>query len=129
MARIEHWNPNRQDELFDHIAMKRLVKAAHIVKAAARRKCPVGTLSRPMFRSGPYAGQSWTSTDAGRLRKSIRVVQKKTKTGRLTKKRNVRIIAGHFTAYYANIVEFRTPYMRPALAESLHMIKSMMGAK
>ena len=128
--RVEHWNPNRQDELFDHITTERLVKAAKIVKAAVRRHCPVGTISRPIYRSGPYAGKTWTSTDAGRLRKSVRVVQKKSKYGRLlAKKKNVRVYAGHYLAYYADIVEFRTPFMRPALAETLHMVRSMMGAK
>jgi len=128
--RIENWNPNRADREFEHIAIERLIKAANIVKAAARRRCPVGTISRPMYRSGPHKGQTWTARDAGQLRKSIRVVRKKTPTGRaFSKKRNVQIIAGHYTAYYASIVEHSKPFMRPALEESIPMIKTLIGAK
>jgi len=127
--RVESFNPNRIDATFDYVATERLVKAAKVVAAAVRRKCPVGTISRPIYRSGPYAGQPWTSTDAGRLRKSVRVVQKRSKTGRLSKKKSVRVYAGTYLAYYANIVEFSRPFMRPALAETLHMVKSMIGAK
>lgn len=128
--RVEVWNPNRADKEFEHIAIERLIKAANIVKAAARRRCPVGTISRPMYRTGPYAGQVWTSRDAGRLRKSIRVVRKKTPTGRaFSKKRNVRVYAGHFLAYYAAIVEHSRPFMRPALEESIPMIKTLIGAR
>ena len=127
---VEAWNPNRMDATFENVAVERLVKAARIVRAAARRKCPVGTISRPMYRTGPYAGQTWTARDAGRLRKSIRVVRKKTPTGRaFSKKKGVRIYCGHFTAYYAAIVEHSRPFMRPALEEAMPMVKSIIGAK
>jgi hypothetical protein len=110
---------------------QRLKKAARVISAAAKRRCPVGTISRPMYRSGPYAGQPWTSTDAGRLRKSIRIVERddeKWGTMMVSIKSmgyygEIRVYAGHYMAYYADIVEFRTPYMRPALAETEHMVK------
>ncbi len=125
--RIESFNPQRFDRHFDDVSRERLVKAAKVLKAAVRRRCPVGTISRPMYRSGPYKGQSWTSRDAGRLRKSVRVVEKKTKTGRLSKSMNIRVYVGHFDAWYADIVEFSKPFMRPAYNETIPMIKSIIG--
>lgn len=129
-VRIAYWNPNRADREFEHIAIERLIKAAKIVKAAARRRCPVGTIERPVH------GDPYTMRKPGQLRKSIRVVRKKTPTGRaFSKKRNVRIYAGHFLAFYAHWVEHGTsrtpaqPFLRPALEESIPMIKTLIGAK
>ena len=126
--RIAEFNPNKFDREFDHVSRERLVKAAKVLKAAVRRRCPVGTISRPMYRSGPYRGESWTSRDAGRLRKSVRVVEKTTKTGRLSKKMSVRVYVGHFTAWYADIVEFSRPFLRPAFNETIPMIETIIGA-
>lgn len=136
--RVEYFNPNVADQAFEDVAIEKLVKAANIVRAAARRRCPVGTVTRPMYRSGPYAGAPWTSRDAGRLRKSIRVTRKKTKSGKaFSKKNNVRVYAGSYPpgirdqddAYYVLIVEFSKAFLRPALAESIPMIQTMIGAK
>lgn len=128
--RVSNWNPNCQDETFENIAIERLVKAAEVVKDTAKRNCPVGTVSRPMYKTGPYAGQPWTARDAGQLKRSIRVVRRRTKSGKaFTKKRNVRIYSGHFLAYYAAIVEFYTPYLRRALNESINEVKSIIGVK
>jgi hypothetical protein len=125
--RVAEWNPNKFDREFDEVSKKRLVKAAKVLKAAVRRKCPVGTASRPMYRTGPYKGLAWTSRDNGRLRKSVRVVERKTKTGRISKKMNVRVYVGHYTAYYADIVEYSRPFMRPAFDEALPMIQTIIG--
>lgn len=128
--RIENWNPNAMDETFENVAIERLVEAAEVVADAARRNCPVGTVSRPIYKRGPYAGQAWTARDAGQLKRSIRVVRKKTKSGiAFSKKRDVRVYAGHYLAYYARIVEFSKPYMRPALAQSIQQIKTIIGVK
>ena len=128
--RVELWNPNKFDESFEHVAIERLVEGAEIIAGAARRGCPVGTISRPIYKTGPYAGQPWTARDNGQLKKSVRVVRKKTKSGKaLSKKRNVRVYAGHTLAYYANIVEHTKPFMRPALASSLSEVRSAIGAK
>jgi len=126
--RRESWNPNKFDREFDDVSRKRLLKAAKVLKAAVRRKCPVGTISRPMYRSGPNKGAEWTARDAGSLRKSVRIVEKKTKTGRISKKMNVRVYVGHYTAFYADIVEFSRPFMGPAFEEALPMIKTIIGA-
>lgn len=125
--RLESFNPQRFDREFDDVSRKRLLKAAKVLKAAVRRKCPVGTISRPMYRSGAYKGQSWTSRDAGRLRKSVRIVEKRTKTGRLSKSISVRVYVGHYTAWYADIVEFSRPFMRPAYNEAMPMIETIIG--
>lgn len=129
--RIENWNPNAFDETFENVAMDRLLEAAEVVANSARQKCPVGTISRPIYKTGRYAGQTWTSRDAGRLKKSIRVVQLKSKTGKpLSKKRNVRIYAGHYLAYYAKIVEYNgKPFLREALNSSISTVKQIIGAK
>jgi hypothetical protein len=127
--RVENWNPNAMDEIFETVAVERLVEAAEVVAKNARQICPVGTTSRPMYKRGKYAGKNWTARDAGQLKKSIRVVQKKTKSGKaLSNKRSIRIYAGHYLAYYADLVEYKTPYMRPALASSISEIKSIVGA-
>jgi len=126
--RIESFNPQRFDRTFDEVSRERLLKAAKVVKAAVRRRCPVGTVDRPMYRSGPYAGAEWTKRDGGSLRKSVRVVEKKTKTGRISKKMNVRVYCGNYFAYYADIVEYSRPFMRPAFEEALPMITSIIGA-
>jgi len=128
--RISNWNPNKFDEEFDNVAIERLVEAGEVVAGAARQKCPVGTISRPMYKTGPYAGQPWTARDAGQLKKSIRVTRKHSKTGKLlAKKRDVRIYVGNFLAYYASIVEYSKPFMRPALAQSIPAIKTIIGVK
>ena len=128
--RVEYWNPSAADASFENVAVERLVEAAEVIAAATRRKCPVGTISRPMYRSGPYAGQFWTARDAGELKRSVRVVRRKTKSGRaFSKKRNVRIYAGHKKAFYARIVEHTKPFMRPAQMQSLAQVKAIIGAK
>ena len=128
--RVENWNPSVMDQTFEDVAIDRLVEAGEVVAVAARRRCPVGTVSRPMYRRGPYAGQPWTARDAGQLRNSIRVTQKLSKGGKpLARKRNVRVYAGHFLAYYARIVEHSKPFMRPALAQSILEIRSIIGVR
>lgn len=127
--RIENWNPQRFDAEIEGVATDRLVKAAGAVARHARRLCPVGTVSRPIYRRGPYAGQNWTARDAGQLRESIRVVEKTSKSGKvIAGKGNVRVYAGHYLAYYASIVEFSgKAFMRPALtaahSEMMDIIK------
>jgi hypothetical protein len=129
--RAELWNPNQFDETFENVAIERLVDAAEVMASAARQKCPVGTKARPIYKKGRYAGENWTARDNGRLKGSIRVTRQKTKSGKaFSKKRNVRVYAGHFLAYYAKIVEFNgKAFMRPAQMTSLSEVKSIIGAK
>ena len=129
--RIESWNPEMYDEVFENATVERLVEAAEVVAASARRSCPVGTLSRPMYKRGPYAGKSWTARDAGALKKTIRVVQKKSKSGKpLKRKSNARVYAGNYLVYYASVVEHTIrPFLRVSLINSHSQIKSILGAE
>jgi len=128
--RVSNWNPNRYDQTFENVAVGRLVDAAEVIAGVTRRNCPVGTISRPMYKSGPYAGQFWTARDAGELKRSIRVVRRKTKSGKaFTKKRSVRVYAGHKKAFYASIVEHSKPFMRPAQMATLSQVKEIIGVK
>lgn len=115
--RVENWHPESLDEMIEGASIERLVKGAEAVADEARRLCPVGTKSRPIYKKGPYAGKEWTARDAGQLKKSIRVVQKKSKSGKpLMRRRDVRVYAGNYLAYYASIVEHGgKAFMRPAL--------------
>lgn len=128
--RLHNWNPNKFDQTFEDIAIERLVQAAEVVAEKARRDCPVGTVTRPMYKRGKYAGQPWTSRDGGRLKKSIRVVRKRTKSGRaFSRKPNVRVYMGNYLAYYARIVEHDRPVLRRAFYSSQPQMKSIIGAK
>jgi hypothetical protein len=129
--RVELWTPERYDLDFENIAIERIVEAAEFVADVARRSCPVGTLSRPIYKRGPYAGKSWTRRDAGALKKTIRVRQKHSKTGKPLKgKRNVRVYAGNWDVYYASIVEHSgISFMRTAIWNSTAKIKQILGAE
>jgi hypothetical protein len=118
--RVSNWNPQKFDTEFIEAAMDRLVKAAMVVKAKAEVNCPFGSISRPMYKKGPYANRPWTARDAGQLKKSIRIV---TKAG---SGRNVRIYAGNYYAYYAAIVEYSTPFLRTALNSSKEEIRNIL---
>jgi hypothetical protein len=118
------------DQVFEDVAIERLVNAAEIIATNISRKCPVGTISRPIYRSGPYAGLFWTARDAGELKRSIRVTRRKTKSGKaFSKKRNVRVYVGHKKAYYASIVEHSKPFMRPGVTQSMPQVKSIIGVR
>lgn len=128
--RVENFNPNKYDASFEDVTIDRLVDAAELLAAAVRRRCHVGTVSRPMYRSGPYAGLPWTARDAGQLKRSVRVTRLKTKSGKaFSKKRNVRVYVGNKMAYYASIVENSKPFMRPAYYASFGAMKSVIGAE
>ena len=127
--RVKNWNPNKYDgELID-ASMKRLVKAAEVVKVNARARCPVGSISRPMYMSGKHAGQPWTARDAGALKRTIRVTEKygAAETSIIGQNRNVRIYAGNYLVYYAKIVEYSgKKFMRTALNASRAKIREIL---
>jgi hypothetical protein len=132
--RVESWNPEMYDEIFENKIIEDLVNAAIIVKDEARKLCPEGTVTRPIYKRGPYAGQPWTRRDAGALKKTIRVRRKHTKRGKPFKRgrggRTVRVYAGNFLRYYASIVEHSgQPFLRPALLNAIPRIKEIIGAE
>lgn len=128
--RIENWNPEILDDVIEEKIIENLVIAAQVVASEARKLCPVGTVSRPIYKRGPYAGRPWTARDAGALKKTIRVRQRHTKRGKPLKRgRNVRIYAGNRDVYYASIVEHAgKAFLRPALYNARERIKSILGA-
>lgn len=136
--RIESWDPSRYDNYFETVTMDMMYESSYVVKDKAvqllRSKIGAGTkstgISRGPYKTGKYAGQPWTARDFGQLLQSIRVVKKLSKGGKpLSGKRNVRIYAGHYLAYYARIFEFDKAFMRPALHSSIPEIQSIMGVK
>lgn len=109
---------------------RRTKNAAEIMAGMVRMRCPVGTVSRPMYQSGPHAGQNWTSRDAGRLKESVRVTEKygdeHSYLSSLVAGSAVygtRVYAGHYLAWYGKIVEFYTPFFRPAIEESKQEVR------
>ena len=132
--RVKNWNPRKfDDEIFD-VSYERIVEAAEVVATNVRAECPVGSVTRPMYKTGKNAGQKWTSRDAGRLKKSIRVVKKRHAASDIEYgyevakfKKNVRVYAGSFMAWYAAIVEYETPFMRRGFNNSISQIKTILG--
>jgi len=122
MSEFVGWDSEkiRQAVMKEHLV--NLESVGNLIAKKAKAKCPAGTTSRPMYQKGRYAGQEWTKRDAGALKKTIRSVMKKGK-------KDVWIIAGNKTVYYARIVEFYTPFMRPALNSSKAAAKRILGAK
>lgn len=127
MARVSNWKPEQFDSEFANAAMDRLRKAAHVIADKASANCPVGTISRPMYKTGPYAGKPWTARDAGALKKTIRVVEKKEQGAAILENRNVRVYAGNYIVYYAKIVEYAVKaFLRPALNASKGEIRNIL---
>ena len=98
------WNPNVAEHEIMGNAMKRLKKAGEAMADEVRENTPVGTVSRPMYKKGDYAGQYWTAKDAGALRDSVRVTSEEGSSD--WRSRNVWIMTGNRKAYYGKIVEF-----------------------
>lgn len=124
--RVSNWNPQKYDGEFVNAALDRLETAAEIVATNARARVPVGTISRPIYKRGPYAGEAWTARDAGALKKTIRVVRKHEVGAVVAESRNVRVYCGNFLRYYAKIVEFTQPFLRPALNASKGEIRRIL---
>jgi hypothetical protein len=91
--------------------------------------------SFPVYQTGKYAGVPWTQRNAGELLASIRVVEQKEKFGREFFKigsgiggvhGDVRVYAGHYMAWYADIVEYYTPFLRPAVEGTRSQVKSIL---
>jgi hypothetical protein len=133
--RVQGWKPDVIKDLIEDATAAQFDEAADVVAAEVRRRCPVGTVRRPMYRRGPYKGQFWTARDGGELKRSVRVVRStKTKAARregglVFQAGDVRVYIGHAKAFYARIVEYYTPFVRPALDAVLPRVKSILGAK
>jgi len=100
------WNPNLADHEIIGNAMKRLKKAGEAMADEVEKNTPIGTESRPMYKTGDYAGQYWTARDAGALRDSVRVTSNSNGNPLDWRSRNVWIMTGNRKAYYGKIIEF-----------------------
>jgi len=134
MARVSNWKIERFDGEFAKASMERLRAAAEVIAGKARSLCPVGTVSRPVYKRGPYAGKEWTRRDAGALKKTIRVVERVAKAqpghAMVTVNRNIRVYAGNKTVFYAQIVEYSgKAFLRPALNASKEQIRAILEGK
>jgi hypothetical protein len=127
VMRVSNWNPQQFDNEFMNASMERLRAGAEVIATKARQKCPVGTISRPIYKTGKYAGKSWTARDAGALKKTIRVVEKKDTGTGFAQLRNIRVYAGNYNVYYAQVVEYNgKQFMRPALNGSKEEIRNIL---
>ena len=126
--RVAFFEPQKFDTELKGIALKRLKAAAEEIEKEAINECPVGTISRPMYKTGKYAGQKWTSRDGGRLKGSIRtVVPHNIGAGRFGHGVNIRVYAGHYMAWYAAIVEFDKHFMRKSKNRAMGRVKKALG--
>lgn len=126
--KLSNWTPNKYDGEFAGICSDRLKEAAERIAEKARSKCPVGTKSRPIYKTGKYAGVDWTARDAGALKRSIRVTEKYKDGTLVWDNVNIRVYAGNYFAYYASIVEYSVKkFMRPAVNTA--EIRRILGAK
>jgi len=126
------------DEVFrdlSKVSDERCEKAAYLIRDSVKRhlRRQIGTgkttgISRPIYKTGRYAGQPWTARDPSELMKSIRVVQKKEQYGtEIIKLKDYRVYAGNYLAYYASIFEANKPFMRPAVEETLSEVRRILG--
>ncbi len=133
--RVEYWDTEGAYRDFSNVSKERVLKAAHVIKRAVARhlRSQIGKgkttgINRPVYLTGKYAGENWTAREAGRMLKSIRVVQDKEHFGReVFGIGTTRIYAGDYLAFYADIFEFYRPFMRPAVEEVLGQVKEIMG--
>lgn len=108
--RVERW---KAKEIFSSIheeAFKNANSVMDNVVAAAKSRCPVGSVTR-----NPKTGsqKEWAGRKPGSLKNSIRRVNKEGSG-------NIRVYAGNYRVYYARFIEYGTrkmsarPFLRPA---------------
>ena len=108
-------------------SMERLRKGAEAIRGAAKAKCIVGTVNRPLKPGQPY----WMERTPGAMRETIRVSEKQGKQG--LENRDVWIIAGNKKTWWATQMEFgrggwkggRKSFMRPALRSTKHEVQNI----
>ena len=127
--RVGRWNPEKFEGELMNTSMDRLRKATNLLADNVRDDCPVGTITRPIYKKGPYANAKWTKRDGGSLKRSVRVTEKKG-AGELVAsfgpERNIRVYTGNYYAYYAAIVESTHHFMMKAINRSKAAIKSIL---
>lgn len=119
---IMFWNPTLAEEQIMRNAAERLDRVGQMMADEVRKKTPVGTVSRPIYQRGPYAGKYWTARDAGALKNSVRVT--KQGDGRY---HNIWIMCGNRKAYYCKIIEYYKPFFRPAINRAKNRAKVILS--
>ena len=129
---VMFWNPTLADERIMERAVQKIDEIAEMMAREVRKnimsKGLVGTVSRPMYRTGPYAGKYWTARDAGSLLRSVRVTKQNMGGGASHRNHNVWVMVGNTKTYYAKIVEYYTPYFRPAINRAKRTARQMLAA-
>lgn len=127
------WDWGKANKEVAKESKRRTVKAAEYMAGEVRKDCPVGTVSHPMYKTGPFANQLWTMRDAGMLKRSIRTAEKhggeSVYLSSLMMGQSVygvRVYAGHYLAWYGKIVEFFTPFFGPAIERSKPVVKNIL---
>ncbi len=118
--RVANWNPKAYDFEIIGASMKRLKMAAEVVADKAREMVHTGTISRPVYKRGPYAGLPWTARAPGSLKKTIRVTDRPGVN-------NIWIMAGTKDVFYAKIHESKHKFLKPALQRSVSRIRSILA--
>ena len=112
MSKNIHWNPKLAEHDIMGNALKRLTEVGEAMAAEVKKSTPVGTLSRPMYKTGPYKNKYWTARDAGALQRSVRITKSwediDGNTSSEMSSRNVWVICGTTKAYYGKIIEYGT---------------------
>lgn len=130
--KVVYWNRG-VDESILQASETRLNAAANVladeIKSKLRSVAPMPQ-SRPVYKTGPYAGEAWTAREAGALLSTVRVVQKH------SNKTNFWVVVGSYRAYYAQIFENAKlkgrKFFRPALRSARPKMKAVlegMGGK
>ncbi|MDL2315649.1 hypothetical protein LJC59_01005 [Desulfovibrio sp. OttesenSCG-928-A18] len=105
-------------DAFRDAVMAELSPVMDKMVSSAKQKVHVGSGPRdprPVYEDGKYAGESWTSRDPGRLKKTIRraVHRRKDKTAVIGF-----FEAGSEDAYYALMHEYKNPYFESSFNEN-----------
>jgi HK97 gp10 family phage protein len=110
-------NFKQYDEVIAKACMDRIRVAANVIKEAAKSRCVVGTVNRPLKPGQKF----WMEREVGAMRKTIRTVEKTGEKGLVS--REVRVYAGNKKTWWATQMEFgrggwkggRRSFMRPAI--------------
>lgn len=136
MGRVVGWRPEVISDLVAQAMPARVQEAAETLRDAIRVETPVGETTRRVYSTGKYAGAFWTAREGGALRRSVRATQSTQERPRrgnsgtlIWRMGDWRVYIGHKKAYYAAIVEYRTPFIRPTLARTRNLLKMILGAR
>ena len=132
MANVK-WNTTEFELACVGATMERLEAAGKIVRDDAKRtlepKLEGLWREHGPYKSGPYAGETWTARYKKKMLDTVRVVRKHGDT----KSRNVWIMAGNYNTWWAIQMEYgrggwkggRRSFLRPALKGAAAAMKNV----